>query len=331
MSKNISWQLLAKFVAGESSAEENLQVKNWSETSDKNKQILDEAFKIYKHQEFQQVDFDVKSAKLKLIESINKEGKQVQMPTSNINWWRVAASVLIVVGLSLTGYFVLQQTKKEVWIQRTTQEGEMMEITLPDGSLVHLNAGSSLSYIEDFEGASRKVKLNGEAFFEVERDTLKPFTVETAPLTTTVLGTSFNIRSYKPDSSATVSVISGKVKVDLSENQLSQTLYLSPNNQAKWKSNSVTLTVQEVEASDLIAWKEGIIKFKDRPFREAAKELERWFGVKIQFENNKIESCLITAEFKNENLKAVLESLCLTAELKYVIKDRTVLISGAGC
>ena len=235
--------------------------------------------------------------------------------------WRVAASIVILIGLSIPTYHYYTYTTvqvEKVLLAQTTARGEQLDVTLPDGTQVRLNAGSSLWYPTQFDTSTREVELSGEAFFDVVKNPNAAFIVKTAGLTTTVLGTSFNINTHDSDN-ITVTVASGKVGVVA---ESSKEVVLTPKQQLSYNKTSHQMSTQEVKLEKYLDWKDGILRFENTSITEAVKKLERWYDVDIEVLNQDIGNCRFTGTFNNEELPTVLKSLAyLKSGLTYDIRD----------
>lgn len=244
---------------------------------------------------------------------------------------KMAASVLLIISLGIAGYVAHQTTPppKIAWIQKRTQKGQKAEITLTDGTRVHLNADSRLSFPESFAADQRTVTLEGEAFFEVTRQPTRPFVITSGNLTTTVLGTSFNVKAFATEP-LEVTVASGQVKVSLPNLAgTSSELLLNPYQQAFYDG---TLSKKEVDIHQFIAWREKVIQFDALTLAEAVIVLERWFDVSIKINNEQARSCRISGRYVNENLTNVLESFAHILDISYRMDGaRTITLKGKGC
>jgi len=244
---------------------------------------------------------------------------------------KIAASLLLILGVGLGVYFTNTDviTPEIAWIEKTTQKGQRATVTLADGTKVYLNARSKISFPEHFSGKKREVILEGEAFFEVARNVKKPFIIQSEDITTTVLGTSFNIRSFE-DEPQVVSVATGKVKVNIMNSQgQPEEVVLTPNQQAFYDGK---LHKKEIDINKFIAWKHKIIRFDDVSLAEAVSTLENWFGVSIQLKGENIKDCKISGQYINENLVNILESIEHILGIQYeFIGGRNLIIEGKGC
>ena len=162
----------------------------------------------------------------------------------------------------------------------TTPRGKDYHLTLADGTQVWMNADSKLEFPKHFKGSQRKVKLQGEAYFEVVKDAQHPFIVETEYFNTTVLGTSFNIKAYTPKD-ANIVLIEGSVKVGITGTET----ILRPGQQASLNAKHSTLNIKEVDTYPYTQWREGFFYFEDQSLFEIMQELGRWYNVNIAFDD----------------------------------------------
>lgn len=212
----------------------------------------------------------------------------------------------------------LEDFKKSTNILETTY-GQQCRVELPDGTIVWLNATSSLSYPTSFRGDSmRKVNLTGEAYFEVSKDKFHPFVVSASNQTVEVLGTHFNISAYQNDSQTITTLAEGSVQVNKH--------ILKPNQEAVQRNG--TITVHEVNAQNAISWKNGVFTFSDEPLENVMKKIARWYNVKIVFEDSADKSYLYGGAISRyENITKVLDQLSEAGSMHYKIIDTTVYIS----
>lgn len=260
---------------------------------------------------------------------------------------RIAASLILLCGLSLLFYIYRpwnadQQSANiagKYIIERTLADS-VKELKLSDGSVIWLNEGSSLRYPEKFGADAREVFLEGEAFFQVARNTSKPFIIHTSKMQTRVLGTSFNVQAYKEDEAMRVVVVTGEVEVSAPSAQTGRkkekvllqasqmVTYTAPDN----VSDKILSKAAVHDVEQYIAWKNGKIVFSRTSMSEVAQQLERAFGLKIEFENPAIERCKITGRFdRSQEAGLTIEAICKSIEAGYEIKNGKVYIRGQGC
>jgi ferric-dicitrate binding protein FerR (iron transport regulator) len=211
----------------------------------------------------------------------------------------------------------------------TVPQGQTKLVTLPDGSTVWLNAASTLKYPKKF-GAKRIVYLvDGEGFFKVVHNEKVPFIVEAPTLKTFVLGTSFVVKSYKSLSTASVSVVTGKVAVRDNKKQIS---VLTPNQEVVY--NKVTRKPQtsNTKAIEKTQWNDGKLNLNGVYFEEAVLAIENAYGVKIDYDKELFKNCQNTFNLNaRQTLKETLNVLALIQGVTYEIKEKEVLIAGNGC
>lgn len=188
-----------------------------------------------------------------------------------------------------------------------TPRGCEYKIRLSDGTVVWLNAESSLRFPRMFVGKERKVYAEGELYFEVSFDESKPFIVETKDnLSVKVLGTEFNLRSYDGEFTATT-LIRGKVRVENMENQI----VLSPGQQAIRVNGCDEIQVKEVDVNHVVAWHRGYFFFENTCLEEIMAEIGRWYDVQVFFENTAVRNKRFSIEMRRhacfEDVLALIE------------------------
>lgn len=230
----------------------------------------------------------------------------------------------------------------------TVANGKMLKVILPDGTLVWLNAGSKLFYPHHFNGKIRKVRLIGEAFFDVVKDKEHPFIVSTPMFNLKVLGTAFNVSAYPNDLSAEAALVRGKIEVTLIK-EPDKRIILVPsekltvkNSYSNGKTDQKTIA-GKTESLPLIAltnmhlslkdtlpsevlWIENKLVFDEEPFENIARKMERRYDVKILFRNEEIKKVTFTGKFKNESIEKALQSLQSIEKFHYYIKNNQVTI-----
>lgn len=243
---------------------------------------------------------------------------------------KVAACMAILLGI---GHGVVQarveaqpEQTATVWLEKTTSWGQKLSFSLPDGSRVKLNAGSSLKYPQQFAADCRHVELVGEAFFEVTKNKDKPFSITSGAVETTVLGTSFNVNAYTDQEAIAVSVLTGKVHVAATSGEVS----LLPHEQGVYQKRKGKIVKEKIDIEKVLYWKTGVLHFEDAPLEEVANALAKWYGVTITFENEALKRCHLTATYKKEALATVLASIIYTKKsLHYeVSEEKNIVLSG---
>lgn len=235
---------------------------------------------------------------------------------------KVAATILIMVSVA-GGYLYLTSLNKgkvaeTIWHEKMTALGERAIINLLDGSTITLNADSKLKYPVHFEGNLREVFLEGEAFFEVDKDSSKPFIVHSSNLATTVLGTKFNVKSFASDEDIEVSLVEGKVKVSNKKSVGNEDIIiLKPSQQLVYDKAASVSSVEEFDTQKETGWIDNHLKYDNEPLSKVFVELERAYGVKFELADKATGKKKITANFKNDSFRTVSEVIKRLTGLNY--------------
>lgn len=255
---------------------------------------------------------------------------------TSVKWtWYAAAAVLLIVTSAGSWYYQKQRAPVQpvaVAAQETEQaifKGKQY-VHLPDGSTVLLNDGSRLTYTPNFGEQDREITLTGEAYFDVKHDPLKPFRVITGKITTTVLGTSFNVTAYPEQREVKVTVTRGKVQVR-GENRLLGVI--TPDQQISVNTVTYDFVQRSLNAETATAWQREYLILDDVSLSEAAKTIGRKYNVRITLRNEHLKNCRISATFlKGESLQQMLTVVSAVVQATYVIEPNgDVAIDGKGC
>ncbi len=198
--------------------------------------------------------------------------------------------------------------------------GRNSSVTLPDGTIAFLNAGSQLDYPDSFKGKKREVSLNGEGFFEVAHNAEKPFIVKTHNMNVEVLGTKFNLSAYASDNIVETILLEGKVKLKKSGfSLLGNDQILTPNQRAVFYIENGKTTISEVDVSNYISWREGYLNFEALALNRVTKRLERYYNIKIDINDPFLAMKTITGKLTlNEEPEKVLDVLAKTASIEII-------------
>jgi ferric-dicitrate binding protein FerR (iron transport regulator) len=235
--------------------------------------------------------------------------------------WALRAAAVLLVALLFSNIFFFQRSEQNQLVEQlqtiVTPRGAKTNISLPDGSLVWLNSGSTLSYPTKFS-KNRPVTLVGEAYFEVAKSE-KPFVVTTAYGDVEVKGTSFNVKAYNDDNIFETTLEEGVVafKVKDAENGVT----LKPGEQVG-KTND-GFTVKQVETLYFTSWKDGKLLFNREPFPGFIKKLERWYNVKIEYKDSELDELWYTGTIEMESISEVMEMISIAAPVTYSFNNKT--------
>jgi len=206
----------------------------------------------------------------------------------------------------------------------STAKGETYQVRLPDGTLVWLNAGSSLKYPVSFTaGSERKVELSGEAYFEVFKDKQHPFVVKSVEQEVEVLGTHFNVSSYNKTDTRTT-LIEGSVKVLTGVAGQIKTAVLKPGEQSVYSEDR--FIVKHIDPELEIAWKNGKTEFEDADLKTIMEMLERWYNIEVIYQDRLTDSRFSGSVSRSKNISEVLKLLETTREVHFRIEGRRVIV-----
>lgn len=204
----------------------------------------------------------------------------------------------------------------------TTPRGGQYEVILPDKTHVWLNALTSLKYPTSFDGDTRTVELDGEAYFEVSKNKQKVFTVTSATQTVEVLGTRFNVNTYRDEPGTKTTLLEGSVNV--TSGTLQKTI--TPGQQAELKDHKLQVT--DANTDEVIAWKNGDFIFKNDDFKTNMRKLERWYNVEVFYDESAPQNLELGGWVsRSKNISAVLKLMELTGKVHFKVEGRRITVT----
>lgn len=352
--------LIIRYIEGTTDKQENEVLEHWLKSDGKNEyyftRIKEILSSLKDFQAFSRLDVnkDWAVVERKLKDVSEKDYSRLSLSP----FYRILlqSAAIIVLALVINGVFYL--LKKENPEKNTFQvgyneifvpNGQKSEITLIDGTKVWINAGSRLRFPNKFGGTTRDVWLEGEAFFEVEKNPGKPFFVHTSNINIRVLGTSFNVRAYPEEELIETTLLEGAVSLQKTNDngELDKEIVnLKPNHKAvyfKSKNAYVTeslikeikqplevrkiLVSEPVDAEIASSWKEGKLIFENEKFINIVPQLERYYDVKISVKDETLHDVRYTGTIKKISIEQTIKALQLTTPFNYEIKDSLILIT----
>jgi ferric-dicitrate binding protein FerR (iron transport regulator) len=210
---------------------------------------------------------------------------------------------------------------------------KLLEQQLPDGSMISLNAHSTISYPEEFSGNTREINLTGEAFFSVVHRVEKPFIVYAGDMQIEVLGTEFNVNANEKSDSITVYVESGKVKFHPNgkETDSNLLLYLEAGDKGVYLKSSGKLSKAEKPDAYELFWLNKTLRFEETEVSKVIELLRKIYNVDIKTDNKEIQNCLLTATFHDDPIDIVLNVIAESFDLSVTMEDNTYTLHGEGC
>ncbi|TLF45269.1 FecR family protein [Maribacter aurantiacus] len=241
-----------------------------------------------------------------------------------------------VLGEKVDGLVDYSQSKNEDEVETESEyntlripHGKTFKVVLSDGTLVHLNAGSSLIYPVKFQkNKNREVSLIGEGFFEVTKNENSPFIVTSGGVDVRVLGTKFNITSYPEDQNQNTVLVEGSVRLYKTGSiyDLENSTLLSPGYKAEWNTETNNIDLEKVHTELYTGWINGKLMMKEMVFSNIVKRLQRHYNVTITSENHELNNRVFTATFEKESIWEVLETFKLETPFDYEIEGDHIRI-----
>ncbi len=317
-------QFIIRLFAGEASDEEKRNIETWLNRHPENKKLFNELKEIWLSSgiEHNPDHYDVEKAirqfrqKTRLL--IEKTLRKQQL----YHIMRYAAILLLAIAIPFSYYYGKQSIpSSDSFTTITCAPGDKTAIVLPDGSGVFLNSGSKLTFSADFKNGSRRVSLDGEAYFSVRKDPQNPFRVKTRALDVEVLGTEFNLKAYSEEQTITTTLVTGSLKIV--ENNKS--ILIKPNQKLVFNKETQKMRLQELaDLSPETDWKDGRLVFRDQSLGELEHELERWFDVEIEFADEQVKTRRFTGTLERESILEVISYFSQSNYVAYQIKNNII-------
>ena len=245
------------------------------------------------------------------------------------HWGQIAASILLLFASGLTILYYIQhqelQTLAEQDVIVRSGDSGTSQVSLPDGTLVRLNANSSLTYQQNFGQNNRKVKLSGEGYFEVKKNTEKKFIVNTGYIDVTVLGTKFNLYAYEDKDIIEMALVEGHVNVSTSKPPY-QTICVKPNEKVTYNKYDNKLNIEKTTTKIETAWLNKELVFREEKLENVFQCLSRKFRVKFSIDSSISVDDVYTGAFDDEKIEDILEVLKIHYGFNYTVKDGKINI-----
>lgn len=353
MDKNINWLLIIRFLSGDCTPAERMEIENWLKESNENREFFknikkiwdvtppDEiqvnslnAWKIFK----KQLDVKIEEKNEKSLRSINKYASDHYRQRSSrfhSPWRQVLRTAAILIIMVSGLYFLLefgvqdesadditQIEMKEI----RTEKGERRRVTLSDGTEVLLNSASSLRFPERFETTERKVELKGEALFQVRPFNNTEFIVSSGDVTTIVLSTIFNVRAWEDEDRVEVMVKEGRVAVQSDVVPGYKGIVVNEGQKSYVISGKAPSSPIGIDIDKYLSWIDGRMIFDNTSLAEVIRKLERNFDVTFEVLDPAILSYPLNANFKDESLSEILNVISITMDISIEERDDAVLL-----
>ncbi len=362
----IELEAIVNYLEGNASQEEKELVNSWLEADPKNldyfEKVKNSLNSFHAYTSFKNIDVDKDWELVKR----RMAGASAKNARGSRHFYlspflRIAAVLVLIVLTAGALYFFVRTPQQTAGLDElyelTVPYGGKSSLTLPDGSRVHLNAGSTLTFAKEFGINSRELHLEGEGLFEVEKHKF-PMLVHTSHIDIEVLGTVFNVKSYSEDNNIETVLLKGSIRVETLDENNDVPIYLKPNEKlvynkvgahtrvgkneqeivsgereqltpgggAKQSTKHYNIT-SNVDVSASVAWKNGKYIVKGETFEELANILTRKFDVSFTFENEEIKEYTFSGTLGDYPIDQVLDVLCLASPVVYDIKEKQVYLA----
>jgi transmembrane sensor len=356
MDQTYFWSLVSKKIAGEASQEELQQLETLLKMNPDWAYQAEHVQKVWQARPVTSKE-DSELAFEQHLQRMKDAGIQLPQPEQPISFnssklYRrkelLAFALLAVLIVSIGGWMWMgmgKETSAEGRVKNYSEVsspfGSKTKLVLPDSTIVWLNAGSKLTYNEHFGSTNRSTTLTGEAFFDVKKSTV-PFTIRANNIQIKVLGTAFNVKAYPDEKTTETSLIRGRVEVTL-DKRPGEPIVLKPNEKLiVSKEEPQTRTeVQKREPKVIIdeltrihdttivetSWVHNELIFQDETFSDVAHKMERWYGVAIEFKDDKVADEHLSGTFTTETIQDALTALQYSTRFHYAVKGNAITIT----
>ena len=318
----IEEQLLIRYCAGQATEQECALIESWVAQSVEHEQLLKQLMSLSWHADLLRVvpQLDTEKAWQQVYRKL--QGKTISLPRRLWMKFQLVAAILIFPLMMTFGvlyYDAVQPAEESVClVEIRTNPGMTTQFELPDGSKVHLNSESVLRYPATFTKAARQVELEGEAYFEVEKDPEYPFVVK-APHQTQieVLGTTFNVEAFVTEQQIQATLLTGKIRFAYAQGTATQAVELEPGHKLIYDVATAKPHVLPTNGQAEVAWVDGKIIFDATPLPEALRMLEKRFHVRLILRNARLKDEAFTGTFTTQRLERILDVFELSSGIHW--------------
>ncbi len=218
-------------------------------------------------------------------------------------------------------------TEELVYNEMVVPYGRRFQVTLSDGTQVHLNSGTSFRFpVKFIAGKERQVFLKGEAFFDVVKNKKDAFVINSKDVDIKVLGTKFNVSSYEEDEEINTVLVTGSVQI-YDSSKPSTTIVIEPGQMASWNKEQKNISIEDVDIDLHTAWMEGRLILRKTSFKVIRRKLERYYNISIVNHNELLDGLYYNINFDNETIEQVLKTLNENFDIDYKINGNTIIIN----
>lgn len=330
LSKEIKVSII-NYLSGKWKECDSVLLTAWLEENDKNSKLFSQLVDLWEADKMarQENNFNPDKAWMRLESKMNSTKDQFSL------FWQIsryAAVFILALLLGALGYSWLQPHfnsgfSSSALVEYTAPYGSKTSLKLADGSLVWLNAGTTLKYNQQFGSRNRDIELSGEAYFEVAKNKDLPFTVNAKEISVRALGTKFNVKAYPEETAIETILLEGSVKLrTLAQGKKTEVL-LAPNQKAIFNLQDKKLNVSTTKDTDEVSWITNKWVIKNKKLGEFARLLERRYNIDFTFSDEHIKEYEFGGTIKDETIEQVLTAISYSAPLKYKIINKHVTLT----
>lgn len=323
--------LIARYFSGEAGEKEIAELSSWLRKSEKNRDVFIQFrnawYALGEDLVMESIDIDQEWVELEAKISTGKKVEMGRRKTIRLIT-RIAAAVVILLGIGFLFRHTIFDGDKNI---KVLAQNEVIETTLPDGSKVTLNAGSTLEYPEDIDKNDyRTVELSGEAHFEVTHNPEKPFIVSAGDYRVEVLGTSFYVNTKGPDGKVQVILIEGSVAVYHKDTPNEKTI-LKPRQMAEAQPETKEIIAGNTYEEYFMVWKTRSMSFENERLDRVIAIVSKAYNIPISLSNPACGNCRLSVSFADQTLESVLKVLESTLDLQIRKDGKGYIVDGQPC
>ena len=321
-------RLLYAYFSGAADSEEQEAILSWLNESEEHKAHYRDCCEMWALQHLPDIADNKDKVHLNILNKlIARREKSYRHMWINIG--RIAAVFVLALSVGYASFPVFNNpvpaNNDVLYTEAVVPNGSLSKLRLPDGSTVWLNAGSRLTYMNNFGNDNRTVSLDGEALFEVKSDSLHPFRIKTGEIDAVVTGTILTVKAYKEDPIIEVTLLEGKTKVEQSANN--KTTTLKPDQQLTYDKLSMEVAMHNVDAAKYADWVTGMIYFADEPFEILAKQLERNYDITIKIYSDELKKERFYGSFnKSTEIQHILKMIDVDDRFRWSFTNDTLTV-----
>lgn len=313
--------IIARVLTGGASSEDIFFLSNWLNKNEWNKKTFLQIKGYWDAEISFHQSISPNLAIEKLRQKINRQEKKIKQKQA----WLIFTPVAATIALLITVASLLFTDKKEDIVAAQQYytyltDKNRSDIVLNDGTKITLNKNSRLTYSDTYGKGHRTVKLEGEAYFEVTKDTANPFEVQIEDAEIIVLGTTFSVESNRQSNQITATLVEGSIRFESPNQQV----MLTPNQQLVFNRSTSQIAVRAIDADKEIAWKDGLLKYHSVTLTHLLEDMEKQYNVQIILNNKKLKDPSITLSgtfSQDQSLEQILQVVSRSLPVQWTVKN----------